>query len=483
MQKNTIPIKKNSIHDVLIDGWSADGSGVAHIDGYGVFIPKTIKGEKWTIKIVKVKNSAIYGIPLKLLEESPDRIHPSCPYYGKCGGCHTAHMTYEKELSLKLENVNNTLHHVGNLDITIPDIIPSGKKLSYRNKSICAVGLDDTGKHVISGFYQQRSHRIIPVDNCLLQSDESNIVNRVITDWMNKEHIQPYDEETRKGTVRHIFTRKAEHTDDFVVCIISARGFGSKTESLAEELRARCPFITGIVLNINKTKGNTILTGDFYTLWGDPCIHDSLNHVHFNIAPQAFFQVNPLQAEKLYSKVADFANLSGKETVLDLYCGTGTIGLSLANRSASVIGIEIIQEAIENAIANAELNHIDNASFYCEDASIFADNLTNYHIAPNVIVVDPPRKGLTDSVIDSITKMAPSRIIYVSCNPATLARDLNMLIDSSYDFYAGCAVDMFPRTNHVETVVCLSNKKSKDCVEIGVDAEDYNRIKDSEKEM
>ena len=458
MQKNTIPLKKNSIYDVTIDGWSSDGSGVAHIDGYGVFVPRTIKGERWTIKIVKVTNSAIYGIPVQLLESSPDRITPVCGSYGKCGGCHTAHMTYEKELSLKLENVNSTLQHVGDLDIEIKEILPSLKECSYRNKSICAVGNDPKTGLVICGFYQKHSHRIIPVENCLLQSEESNQVNRVIVDWMNREHIIPYDEGTHKGTVRHIFCRKSEHTHDFVVCIVSARGFGNKTDKLIDELCEKCPFITGIVLNVNKTKGNTILTGDFHTLWGDPCINDDLNGIHFSISPQAFFQVNPLQAERLYSKVAEYADLNGTETVLDLYCGTGTIGLSLASRSKSVIGIEIIEEAIENAKENAKLNHISNTDFYCMDASEIANNIEQHSLNPDVIVVDPPRKGLNDYVIESIVKMNPSRLIYVSCNPATLARDLHILLENGFCYSAGTAVDMFPRTNHVETVVLMSRK-------------------------
>lgn len=447
-------IEKNSIHEVLIDGWSSDGSGVAHIDGHAVFIPNTIKGERWIIKIVKVSKTAIYGKPLEIIKASDARIVPQCPIFGKCGGCQLSHMTYEKELDFKLDTVNSALHHIGGLDYKVSHIIPSEKRYGYRNKSIIAVGKND--KIIFGGFYQKRSHHIIPVKQCFLQTAESNQVINSIIHWMNQEKIEPYDESRHKGSVRHIFTRQSEHCSDFVVCIISARGFGNKTHALVDILRQECPYITGIVLNINKTKGNTILAGDFYTLWGDPCIKDSLNGIYYQIAPQAFFQVNPLQAENLYSKVSQLTGLKGNEIVLDLYCGTGTITLYLAQFAKRAIGIEIIEEAIVNAKENAHYNGINNAEFYCTDASNFNVFLNREKIQPNIIIIDPPRKGLTEAIIDDICEINPEMLIYVSCNPATLARDLKHFDSKGFIMKDVCLVDMFPNTSHVETVVLMT---------------------------
>ena len=456
MIKERIPIEKNSQYEVEIDGWSSDGNGVAHIDGYAVFIPFTIVGERWIIKIVKVSSSAIYGKALQLLLSSEHRVSPICENFGKCGGCHTLHMTYSKELEYKLNVVNNTLRHVGGLNFQIDQIYPSDLEFRYRNKSICAVGED--ANQVKCGFYKKRTHEIIPIKQCFLQSERADRVNNVITTWLNNNKFKAYNEENGKGTVRHIFTRSARYTEDFVVCIISARGFGNKTHDLIDFVVKECPFVTGIVLNINKSRGNTILSGDFHTLWGDPYIHDSLNGIQFQIAPQAFYQVNPLQAEKMYNKISEFAHLSGNETVIDLYCGTGTIGLTLAGKAKKVFGIEIVPEAIENAIENANYNGISNISFVCSDASESILLELGNSSSPDVVVVDPPRKGLSSKVIKMIFEINPSKIIYVSCNPSTLARDL-ALMQEHYDITQGCSFDMFPRTNHVETVVLMSQVK------------------------
>ena len=453
MSFKNIPIQKNSVHEVIIDGWSSDGCGVTHIDGYAVFVPFTIVDERWIIKIVKVSSNAIYGKGLQLLEQSESRIQPVCSYFGKCGGCQTAHMTYEKELEYKLKQVNDTLNHVGGIDFKIDTIVPSDYETKYRNKTICAVG--ENKNQVVFGFYKKRSHDVIPIKKCMLQSDEANEVNDVIVQWMNNNKFKPYSEETGRGTIRHIFTRKAVYTKDFVVCVVTARGFGDKTNNLIETLTEQCPYVTGIVLNVNKTKGNTVLTGDFYVLWGDPYIHDSLNGIEFQIAPQAFYQVNPTQAEKLYNKIREYADLNGNETVIDLYCGTGTIGLTLANDAKNVLGIEVVHEAVQNAIENAEYNGIRNISFLCSDASEVISEALDTTSAPDVAIVDPPRKGLTANVIDLVVSLNPSKLIYVSCNPSTLARDLCTL-SKSFDIKRGCSFDMFPRTNHVETVVLMS---------------------------
>ena len=449
MSFKDIPIEKNSQHEVVIDGWSSDGCGVAHVNGYAVFVPFTIVGERWIIKIVKVSSNVIYGKGLKLLNASESRITPACKYFGKCGGCQTAHMTYEKELEYKLNQINDTLNHVGGIDFRINHIVASNSETKYRNKTICAIGCENN--RVVYGFYKKRSHDIISIDKCMLQCDEANKINDVIVKWMTDNHIKPYCEETGKGTVRHIFTRKAEYTDDFVLCIVTARGFGDKTNDLVRTITENCPFVTGIVINVNKTRGNTVLAGDFHLLWGEPYIHDSLNGIKFQIAPQAFYQVNPTQAEKLYNKIREYAELTQTETVIDLYCGTGTIGLTLANEAKKVIGVEVVPEAVQNAIQNAKYNDISNITFFCSDASELIDRADS----PDVLIVDPPRKGLSGKVIELIVELSPSKLIYVSCNPSTLARDLNIL-SHFFTIEKGCSFDMFPRTSHVETVVLMS---------------------------
>ena len=275
---------------------------------------------------------------------------------------------------------------------------------------------------------------------------------------MEQEGVLPYDEHTGKGTVRHIFTRCAVHTADTVVCIVSARGFGSKTDSLVQTLRRACPELTGIVLLINKQKGNVVLSGDFYTLWGDPDMVDTLCGLRFRIAPQAFYQINPAQTERLYALAVRYAVQRDDDTVLDLYCGAGTISLCLARKAKHVIGAEIVPEAIENAIFNASENSITNAEFLCADAGAAAELLADRGLRPNAVVVDPPRKGMSPAAIDAIVSMQPDRIVYVSCDPGTLARDLKILTQNGYAFQSGSAVDMFPHTPHVETVVWMTKR-------------------------
>jgi len=451
-------ITKNKEYKVIIDGWSNTATGVCHIDGRAVFIPYAVLGEEWIIKILKVTKTAIYGKGITLLKPSESRVEPECKYFSKCGGCDTWHINYDEELKFKLSSVNNTLHHVGNQEYLIDTIIPGDCCTNYRNKSITAVGYDND--KICSGFYRERSHNIINIENCLIQTELSNRVSNVITDWMESHKIKPYDEMTEKGSVRHIFTRSSIHTNEAVTCIISATGFGKHTQSLVDCLTEKCPELTGIVLNVNRNDNNTVLYGDFYTLWGSDVIHDSLCGLEFEISPQSFYQVNPNQAEKLYNKAIEFANLSGKETVLDLYCGTGTISLCLARKAKHVIGVEIIPEAIENAKKNAKNNEITNVEFVCGNSNDIKEIIKNKNISVDTIVVDPPRKGLQPEAIRSIVEINPQKIVYVSCNPSTLARDIKILSDSNYKLSDGVAVDMFPKTHHVETVVLMTKTLS-----------------------
>ena len=448
-------LKKNDIFTCQITGYTSEGMGVAHIHDRAVFIKDTIAGETWEVKILKVTKGAAYAKGMKLIEASPARTEAVCPVAGKCGGCVLMHMDYEEELKMKLDKVNHAIQRIGGSDFVIEEIIPADSELRYRNKGITAVGM--AHGNVCAGFYRQRSHDIIPVADCLLQSEIANRVNAAILDWMREHNIPAYNEETHKGSVRHIFTR-TNRNGQVLVTVVSAKGFGAATNTLGPALLKACPEVIGVVLNINKTKGNSVLAGDFHTLWGSDTIEETLCGYTFTISPQAFFQINPPQAEKLYNRAVEYAAPNGG-TVLDLYCGTGTITLCLSAKADHVIGAEIVPEAVENAKANALRNDVTNTEFICADAAAAAQSFKDRGIAPDCIVVDPPRKGMYPEALQNIVDMHPQRIVYVSCDPATLARDVKLLGEKGYQITKGTAVDMFPRTHHVETVVLLSKNE------------------------
>jgi len=447
-------LMKNQIHTVTIDGYTSEAYGVCRIDGRAVFVPRALAGEIWRIRIVKVTETAVYARGEELLSASPARRDPACPYFGKCGGCDTWHMSYDEELRFKLERVNNALTHIGKQTVQAEEIIGSDSITRYRNKGIFAVTDRDSEAHC--GFFRERTHDLIEVDTCLIQNELSERAAKAITAFLNQNHILAYDETSGKGTVRHVFCRRAVQTGDAVICVVTAKGFGDLTNALTDSIRKVCPEVTGIVLNVNKAKGNTVLSGDFYTLWGRDSIVDTLCGSSFTISPQAFFQINPPQAEKLYRQALSYA---GKGTLaFDLYCGAGTISLCLARTFAHVIGAEIVPEAVENAKANAAANDIQNVEFICADAGKAAEALAERELKPDSVVVDPPRKGMDESAVKAVCSMEPERVVYVSCNPATLARDILRFSNLGYSLSKVTAVDMFPRTCHVETVVLLSRK-------------------------
>ena len=450
-------LKKNEVHTTDIESYSAEGFGVCRISGRAVFVPKTIKGEKCEIKILKSTKTAVYARTERILSPSPSRVTSQCPYFGKCGGCDTMHMDYEEELRFKLDKVNSALKHIGKQSLEAENIIGSDSIFNYRNKGIFAVAQVD-GRPAF-GFYRERSHELIEIDDCLIQKQLSLRAAKAVTDFMAINKFTAYNEETGKGTVRHVYCRQAVHESGAVLCIVSNSGFGAKTQALIDFLRERCPELTGIVLNINKSRGNTVLSGDFYTLWGESDICDSLCGIKFKIAPQAFFQINPPQAEKLYEKAIEYAALSPESLAFDLYCGAGTISLCMAKKAGKVIGAEIIPEAVKNAGENAKLNGIENAEFICADAGEAAKSLAERGLKPEVVIVDPPRKGMFPDAIEALASMQPERVVYVSCNPATLARDILRFNEYGYSLKEVTAVDMFPRTAHVETVALLSKLK------------------------
>ena len=445
---------KNDIFTVTIDGYGSEAQGVCHIDGRAVFVPRAIPGEVWEIRILKVTNSAVYAKGEKLLSPSPSREEPACAWFGKCGGCDCWHMRYEEELRFKLRRVNDALRHIGKQELQAGEILGSPRLEQYRNKGIFAVAPVE-GKAAY-GFYRERSHQLIPLDCCLIQNELAQRCAAAVTDFLNSRGIPAYEEETGRGTVRHVFCRRAVNTGDAVACIVSARGFGGQTQALVEALRAACPELTGIVLNINKTRGNTVLAGDFFPLWGRPEMRDILCGFSFDIAPQAFFQINPPQAQRLYERAMEYACPGPVKLAFDLYCGAGTISLCLTRHAEKVIGAEIVPQAIENARRNAAANGVTNAEFLCADAGEAARQLARRGLKPEVIVVDPPRKGMEEAAVAAVASMTPERIVYVSCNPATLARDILRFNALGYELRAATAVDMFPRTCHVETVVLMS---------------------------
>ncbi len=447
-------LKKNQIYTVSIDGYGSQAQGVCHIDGRAVFVPRALPGESWEIKILKVTNTAVYARGEKLLLPSPHRRESDCPWFGVCGGCDCRHMSYEEELRFKLQRVNDALEHIGRQSLRARRIIGSENISRYRNKGIFAFAPGEGGAQF--GFYRERSHQLIPIDRCLIQNELTERCAAAVAAFMNSRGIPAYDEESGRGTVRHVFCRRAVNTGDSVACIVAARGFGGCTQELTEELRRSCPELTGIVLNINKSRGNTVLAGDFHTLWGRADMEDILCSFRFSISPQAFFQINPPQAQRLYELALDYACPERVGLAFDLYCGAGTISLCLARRADKVIGAEIVPEAVENAAVNAAANGVENTEFICGDAGQAARELESRGLRPEVVVVDPPRKGMDEKAVEAVAAMGPERIIYVSCGPATLARDILRFNALGYELRSAAAVDMFPRTCHVETVVLLS---------------------------
>lgn len=459
-------LAKNQIHTARITGYSSAGAGVARIGGRAVFVENALAGEEWEILILKVSSAAVYGKGLCLISPSPERMEPECPHFGPCGGCDLMHMSYGEELRFKLERVNDALRRIGGLDFRVPEIIGADSLPRYRNKAI--YNISGTPGRAVAGFYRERSHDVVPLEDCLIQTEPSARCASALIRHMNENGIPPYDEATGRGLIRRLFTRCSVKYPQSVAVIVSAKGLGAKTEGLVPALREECPELTGIVLCVNGDPGNAVLSGSLRTLWGSEYIEDELLGVKFRVSPLSFFQVNPPQAEKLYSLALEYASPQGGGTVLDLYCGAGTISLCLAGRAEMVYGAEIVPQAIDNARKNARLNCIKNAEFLLADAAEAAARLKKEGVRPDAIVVDPPRKGLSPDLIQTITEMAPPRIVYVSCDPATLSRDLKLFAERGYKAKAGAAVDMFPRTRHVETVCLLSKLQSKEHIEIEV---------------
>ena len=454
---------------VSIETATIDGSGVARVDGQVVLVPGALPGERCSVRIAHVGRSAVFAQLLSVLTPSAHRVEPDCPYFSRCGGCALRHMDYEQELALKQTHVQSCLTRIGGQTISALPITGAAQTDGYRNKVQFPVQEQD-GRPV-AGFFSGKTHRVIPVRHCRIQPDCADAIRGAVLAWMEQYHIRAYDEQTHTGYIRHIYIRFGAESGQILVCIVANCAQLPKKKQLVAALLAAEPGITTIVFSPNTKKGNTVLGTEFHPLYGDGTITDTLCGLQFRLSAPAFYQVNHAQAERLYEKAVQLAGLTGNETVLDLYCGTGTITLCLARHAKKTIGVEIVPQAIEDAKFNAAQNGMENAEFFCMDAGQAAKMLADRHIRPDVIVVDPPRKGVSADVIEAISAMAPQRVVYVSCDPATLARDLKLLTATGYTLQTAEAFDLFPRCAHVETVVLLSRETNPLTVEVRMEVE------------
>ena len=444
--------RKNTVHGLDITGYTAEGMGVARLDGRVVFVPHTIRGERWNVRLEKVNKKIAWGRGVELVTPSAERIASDCPLMGRCGGCQFRHMTYAEELQAKRQRIADALERVGGVRLDLPEVLGAEEPARYRNKVQFPVSVEKNGLAV--GYYRPRSHDVLDAEDCLLQPQEVTSLRRAFKDWMEEYSIPAYREEDGSGLVRHLYVRTNSRGEALCCVVVNGDGIPFGHE-LAEALRRAQPGLVGVVLNINKKDTNVILGDSYRTLWGQDWLEETLCGLTFRLSVPSFFQINRAQTERLYAVALDFAELTGTETVLDLYCGIGTISLALAKQAGKVIGAEIVPQAIEDAKENALRNHISNAEFFCGDAGAVARKLAEEGVRPEVITVDPPRKGLAPEVPVILAGMAPERIVYVSCDPATLARDVKRLGELGYRAVKVQGVDLFPRTAHVETVVLL----------------------------
>lgn len=454
-----MPLQKNQILTLRIERLSSDGSGVAHsADGEAVFVPGTAPGDEARVRIVKDCGRYAFGILDELLTPSPDRIPVDCPVAGPCGGCSLRHLDYAAELRAKQESVLDAFRRIGGLEVPVLDILPSPDADRYRNKVQFPVGIDKNGVPCI-GFYAGRTHRIVPCPDCKLQPSVLNEIGNALCAFFAQQGIRPYDEQSGKGLVRHIFLRRGAHSGQIMVCLVCTRAKLPHAEQLCTALRGQFPAISTILLNVNAKNTNVILGSENHILYGPGYIEDTLCGVPVRLGPLSFYQVNTLAAERLYGVAAQYAQLTPDDTLLDLYCGMGTIGLSMAEQCRELIGVEIVPEAIESAKANAARMGEAVAAksrFFCADAGQAATQLAAEGLHPDIVMLDPPRKGCDEATLSAVVRMAPRRVVYVSCNPATAARDAAWLEKNGYHTEKVQPVDLFPRTKHCETVVLLS---------------------------
>ena len=453
-------MKKDDLIEVTIEDLSEEGTGIGKFEGMTFFIKDAVIGDRVRAKIMKLKKTYGFARLMEVLTPSPDRVEPLCPVARQCGGCQIQAMSYEAQLAFKTRKVENNLKRIGKFEeIPMESIIGMEDPFHYRNKAQFPFGKNRDGK-IITGFYAGRTHSIIENTSCHLGKEVNEEILEKILAWMNAFHVEPYNEATGKGLMRHSLIRCGFRTGEIMVClVINGRKIPGE-EALVDSLKI-IPGMTSISLNVNKEKTNVILGREVINLWGRPYIEDYIGEVKYQISPLSFFQVNPVQTERLYGKALEYAGLTGEETVWDLYCGIGTISLFLARKARKVYGVEIIPDAIEDARRNASLNGFTNTEFYVGKAEeVLPEKYEKEGVRADVIVVDPPRKGCDETLLSTMVKMQPERIVYVSCDSATLARDLRYLCDNGYELKRVCPADMFPQTVHVEVVCCLHRVNS-----------------------
>lgn len=455
-------LEKNRIYRAHIDGYSSEGLGIARIDGQVVFVHGAVRGETCDVLVMKVLKNAAFGKIAALVEPSPARRQPDCPYYGRCGGCDFRHMSYEEELWAKRARVQDALTRIGGAEVTVEEILGAEQPLHYRNKSIYPIS--PVGE---VGFYRARSHQVVNVEHCLIQKPEADALAQAVRDYIARFQVEPYNEATGRGLLRHLYVRTSCRGESLACLLINGSRLPHEQE-VVDMLRAAAPGVCGVVLGENTRRGNAILGDRYRTLWGRDYLTDTLCGLELRLSVPSFYQVNHDQAQRLYEKALEYAGLTGRELAVDLYCGAGTITQVLARRARHVIGGEIVPEAIRDAEDSARRNGVENVEFLCGDASRLAEELRQRGLRPDVICVDPPRKGLAPDVVEAAASMTPGRIVYVSCDPATLARDVARFAPLGYRPVRACAVDLFPGTAHVETVCLLSKLQSKEHIEIEV---------------
>lgn len=448
-------MKKNEIIKLEIIDITTEGNGVGRYEGMTVFVPETAVGDVIFAKIVKILKSYCYGIVDSIINASPYRVEPDCPYFPKCGGCSFRHLSYEAELRTKEKIVKDAFTRIGKINCDFEPILGCESSIGYRNKAQYPVS-EENGK-MICGFYAKRSHRIIGGSKCMLLPDELCDIAEFIVKYCNENHISAYNEHTRNGLLRHIFLRKAPRTGEVMICLIVTKKYDFKR--LCEELTGKFNNVKSIALNMNSDNTNVILGNKTVVLWGKDSITDIMCGNVIDISTEAFYQVNSPQAERLYAIAKEYAKPEKDQLLIDLYCGAGTIGLSMADSVKKVIGIEIVPQAVENAKENAQNSGIHNTEFICSDAGKAAELLMKNGNRPDIVIMDPPRKGCDTLTLDSVVKMCPEKIVMISCNPSTAARDCAYLEQKGYRTKVVRAVDLFPRTTHVECVVLMSRKE------------------------
>ena len=464
-------LTKNQIYETVITDYTTEGQGVAHIEGCAVFVPNAVAGERVKVRVTLVRKTWAAGKITEILEKSPHRVNRACPVAKLCGGCTFWHMDYEEECRLKAERVKNCLNRIGGENLEEVPILAAPTCEGYRNKAQYPVAWEKGRAY--AGFFKEGTHEVVQMDRCRILPQETDRVKAIVMDYVNKNKVSVYDEATHRGLLRHIYVRRGAVSGQILVCLVVNGDGLPKLPALIEALKA-VPGFTTLVLSVNTRKGNAVLGDKFVTVYGPGYIEDTLCGLNFRLSARSFYQVNHAQAQRLYETAIAMAGITKNDLVLDLYCGVGTITLAMASAAGKVMGVEVVPQAIEDARDNARRNGIENAEFFCADAGAAALELEQKGIRPDIITVDPPRKGLNSDAIEAIDRMNPKRLVYISCDPATLARDTALLKERGFRLEKAIAADLFPRCSHVETVCLLSKLNTKQHIEVEIKTDELD---------